>query len=47
MSFYLPPASGESADAASPVGDPQWVCRTEGRAVARALLPPACGGVDH
>ena len=43
----LPPASWETTNSATPVGEPQWVSRGEGCAAAGALVPPGCAGVDH
>lgn len=43
----LPPAGGEGADVASPMGDPQWVIRAKFGTVTRALGPPARRGVNH
>jgi hypothetical protein len=40
-------SGGEGTDRDRPTGDPERVRRAERGAVARALLPPARGRVDH
>jgi len=40
------PSGRQSADAASPASDPQWV-RAKPGVVTGASLPPIGGGVDH
>jgi hypothetical protein len=40
------PSSGQSANAASIVSDPQWASRPESGVIAGASLPPVSGGVD-